>query len=377
MVMVQALVVLAMMVSDVAEPSLAATATNETGLKLLASAAKSGSANVVLSPVSAQATLTSAWLGAAPDLDEKLGAALNVGIMSQASAGVHFRIFLKELESPEYRHNAMLWAAARPKPELVRSLKQDFSTTLAELPATPEAIAAKANQWVSAATKDRVREIVRDVPRTTRMILASACTFDAEWQTKPRLLPRAEGLSFKPRSGEPYNVETLRWEMEVPVHNTPDYTSVLLPYRGERFGLWVLLPAAEGDPSSVLSKLDAASVLTARREMKASRLVVKIPKFKIESNVELSGYMKAAGVGAAFEPGDRFPGYGPELILHEVRHVGMIEVDEHGTRAAAATAVRGGGFGGPTDFRADRPFVFFILDTKTGALVFSGVCGTP
>lgn len=363
--------------NDIPEPSLAVTATNDTGLKLLASAA-SGKPNVVLSPVSAQATLTSAWLGVSSELETKLGAALHLGIMSRSSAGQHFQVMLRELTGPEVSHQAILWTATVPKPELVLSLRRDFSTSLAQLPPTPESIIAKVNQWARQATKDRIREAIRTVAPDTKLVLASASTFDGQWQSKPQLDTGDKGLSFKPATGEPYAVDTLRWEMEVPVLNSSNSTSVLLPYRGERFGLWVVLPPAGSDPASVLAKLDAATVLAARRDMIKRRIVIKLPKFRAESTVDIASYLKAAGVNDAFTPGDRFPGFGPDLILHAITQSAMIEVDEHGTRAAAATVVRGGGFGGgPSAFVADRPFVFFVLDTKTGALVFGGVCGKP
>ena len=62
----------------------------------------------------------------------------------------------------------------------------------------------------------------------------------------------------------------------------------------------------------------------------------------------------------------------------------LIEVDEKGTKAAAATVATGGGFGGPSrpaeetfTFVADRPFVFMVYDQQTGTVLFCGVCKKP
>ena len=58
----------------------------------------------------------------------------------------------------------------------------------------------------------------------------------------------------------------------------------------------------------------------------------------------------------------------------------MIEVDEEGTVAAAASAVimdmRSGG-SRPPRFIADHPFLFFLRDLQTGMLLFQGRMVNP
>jgi serpin B len=71
-----------------------------------------------------------------------------------------------------------------------------------------------------------------------------------------------------------------------------------------------------------------------------------------------------------------------QIVLSEVFHKGFIEVDEHGTEAAAATAVigRAGGAppsGDPIAFVVDRPFLFLVRDTSTGAILFMGRVNDP
>ena len=56
----------------------------------------------------------------------------------------------------------------------------------------------------------------------------------------------------------------------------------------------------------------------------------------------------------------------------------MIEVDEAGTVAAAATGLRVQSFGAPAQpeaipvFRADHPFLFVIRDSRTNNILFLG-----
>jgi serpin B len=62
-----------------------------------------------------------------------------------------------------------------------------------------------------------------------------------------------------------------------------------------------------------------------------------------------------------------------------VVHKAFVDVNEQGTEAAAATAVAVE----PTSariarvFRADRPFVFLIRDTRSGGVLFLGRLASP
>ena len=66
------------------------------------------------------------------------------------------------------------------------------------------------------------------------------------------------------------------------------------------------------------------------------------------------------------------------LCIDEIRHKAKIKVDEEGTEAAAVTYIgmretSVGPGGNIFYFKADRPFVYFISERSTGAILFAGV----
>ena len=70
------------------------------------------------------------------------------------------------------------------------------------------------------------------------------------------------------------------------------------------------------------------------------------------------------------------------LHIAAVAHRGYIDVDEHGTEAAAATAVAIGARAAfqappPVTVTVNRPFLFAILDNTTGLPVFLGQVSRP
>ena len=72
-----------------------------------------------------------------------------------------------------------------------------------------------------------------------------------------------------------------------------------------------------------------------------------------------------------------------KLFISNVFHKTHIEVDEEGTKAAAATAVTMDVSGAiPADdnqkyINLDRPFAYAIMDTQTGLPVFMGTVCDP
>ena len=70
---------------------------------------------------------------------------------------------------------------------------------------------------------------------------------------------------------------------------------------------------------------------------------------------------------------------GADLFISRVIHQAFIDVKEEGTEAAAATIVEilETSAGPQSAFRADRPFLYFIKENSTGAILFMGKVGKP
>jgi serpin B len=68
------------------------------------------------------------------------------------------------------------------------------------------------------------------------------------------------------------------------------------------------------------------------------------------------------------------PGSEGAIAISQVVHKAVLDVTEESTEAAAATTVEMVARSAvqPEPFRADRPFLFFITDTTTGAVLFEG-----
>jgi serpin B len=112
-------------------------------------------------------------------------------------------------------------------------------------------------------------------------------------------------------------------------------------------------------------------------------LEVKFPKFKLKYGVKrLNDVLDKLGMGIAFDPFNaNFRGIAPaDLFIDYVDHKAVIEVNEKGTVAAAATNVGIGVTSIPTikpTFIVDRPFFFVIRDDRSGTILFMGKVVDP
>ena len=122
------------------------------------------------------------------------------------------------------------------------------------------------------------------------------------------------------------------------------------------------------------------------RALSVQEIVLQFPRFKVEAKYFMQKLLIAMGLKVSFDAQKAdFSGMTGErnLFISEVIHQSFVDVTEEGTEAAAATAVSmlaGSAYREPKPkpvFRADRPFLFFILDKRTGAILFMGRVAEP
>ncbi len=98
-----------------------------------------------------------------------------------------------------------------------------------------------------------------------------------------------------------------------------------------------------------------------------------LPRFQARYKEDLVKALVALGGKGFTEP--TFPGMGVgDLMISAVIHEAVLEVNEEGAEATAATAVSMTRGGPPSQFSmvVDRPFFCAICDHKTGAILFMG-----
>jgi serpin B len=144
------------------------------------------------------------------------------------------------------------------------------------------------------------------------------------------------------------------------------------------------LPREAGNLAAPMQRLVA--LIGARLER--SLVDVTLPRFRIELTHDLVPVLTGMGMPLAFDEDEAdLSGIDGkrELFVELLRQKTFVDVDEEGTEAAAVTVLSappGAGMAPgtppkPIVFRADRPFLFWILESATGTLLFMGKLSRP
>jgi len=156
--------------------------------------------------------------------------------------------------------------------------------------------------------------------------------------------------------------------------------AIELPYSGENLSMFVLLPDQGSSLSQLEDKLTSADLANVEKKfsMRSMELKLWLPRFKLDEKLSLAEMLGQMGMRDLFTDGvaDLSGVDGSkELYVSKVLHQAVVEVNEEGTEAAAATAVvmmmRSAAFHQEI-FRADHPFLFFIQHKATKSILFLG-----
>ncbi|MBI2510887.1 MAG: serpin family protein [Opitutae bacterium] len=250
------------------------------------------------------------------------------------------------------------------------------------------------NGWVAAQARDRIRDLLpEDAPsRDARLALVNALYLKAAWEdefhenaTKPEPFHFGRSLSAP--------VPTMLTQRKLGYAKRAGYSVVTLPYETGRLQFVLFVP----DAVDGLAKLEAA--LTAEglgkcADLDRREVILHLPKFKLApATMSLGDALQALGLKTAFDVPkrsanfDRMAPRKPDdyLYIGQVFHKTWLSLDEHGTEAAAATAVMMMFAGSatprdeppPVEVRADRPFLFAIQHVDSGACLFLGRVTDP
>ncbi|MCM1132901.1 MAG: leucine-rich repeat protein [Ruminococcus flavefaciens] len=235
------------------------------------------------------------------------------------------------------------------------------------------------NNWVNEKTDEMIPEIIDEIGNNAIMYLINAVAFDAKWETEFDKYMTVEA-DFTAIDGSAQTAEMMTAYGGVWYMKDDNAEGIYKYYKDRKYAFVAMLPDEN------ISVNDYISVLTAE---KLSRLLanpvkeytgVEIPKFSYDFKTNLNNTLIEMGMPSAFERIADFSNMvsnvdGP-VYISDVIHKTHIEVDEGGTKAAAATSVEISNDSVPMlpekNVVFDRPFVYFIIDTEANIPVFMG-----
>jgi len=246
-----------------------------------------------------------------------------------------------------------------------------------------EAARTDINQWVSTQTEQMIPELFPQgsITPDTRLVLANAVYFHGQWL-----------LAFNPQSPNG-TFHAPAADVSVPMMSSTDTNATLwagtgfnaaaLGYAGGTTSMVLVVPDA-GTFAAFEQGLTAQSLASILSATQAATGYVTMPRFKFATPSSLNEVLKTLGMTDAFDASRAdFSGMdgARDLSVGNVIHKAVIDVNESGTTAAAATGVTVGitaiAVPPPKVLVVDRPFLFFIRHDPTGAILFQGRVTDP
>ena len=233
------------------------------------------------------------------------------------------------------------------------------------------------NNWCSDHTNGLVPEILENVNPNILTYLLNAMYFKSEWKQKFSKSNTGQE-PFTNESGTQKKVLMMKTEKSFSYQDNDILRAVRLPYGNNAFSMTVILPAEGKKLSDVTDYLNGENWDAFAKTMVGCEVDLWLPKFETKFHIKLNDILSAMGMPSSFDPANAdFKAMSPQaLCLSFVQQDAVIKVDEEGTEAAVVSSAgmlaMSAAPGQHVVFHADRPFLYLITETSTGAVLFAG-----
>ncbi len=369
--------------------TLAGTELNAFGLDLLRSLDPTG--NLSASPTSIALALAMVRAGAVGTTATEMDTVLHkFGTTGQASEVVALLAALKAMTDAGKAPADELDVANAVFSQTGMTLEQAYLDALSsgfgagvgllDFQKDPESGRLTINQWASKATKGLIPAVLQpgDITNQTRIALADAIYLKAAWETQFQATS-TKSLPFTRPDGSKITVPTMAIDTSLQYGAGTGYRAVQLSLKTSG-SMTFIVP---DNMASFTAGLTSAQLASIESKFTAHSVNLTLPKFATTSRFDLAKVLAAMGMPTAFSSNADLSGItlDEQLAIDHVIHQANVAIDERGVIAAAVTVVTGKATAGPppspVTFHIDKPFLFFIQERATGAILFMGRIDDP
>ncbi|XP_071677068.1 putative serpin-Z8 [Lolium perenne] len=261
------------------------------------------------------------------------------------------------------------------------------------------------NTWAAHVTKGLIESVLnpdsvtrdtldlRSIPagvgltERSRIVLGNAVYFKGKWDQPFHKRDTHNAPFHRLGNVDPVNVPFMRsWKKQfIAVHDgfkvlKLQYKKEPAPFFPGRFSMCIFLPDANDGLPSVLEAFASRPGFVHEHlpHRKVDVCDFCIPMFKLSFHHNVVDILRNLGLQLPFSSAADLSNMTEEhqLLVNEVIHKAVIEVNEEGTEAAAVSMlcmqVMACERTPPVDFVADHPFAYFIVEEEIGVIVFAG-----
>jgi len=246
-----------------------------------------------------------------------------------------------------------------------------------------EKSAEKINGWVEKNTQNKIKNLIQPsaLGSDTRLVLINALYFKGRWD-KPFRKEKNSEEPFTTARNEEVTTTFMNGQIKTWYYKDCLKEIIEIPYTNKDYALMIILPKNYRKLKWVERFLSVRCLERYEKKKERYNVQIAVPRFAIGSEFNLKDIFKELGMEDAFTGSADFSGMTEEtkLYIDQVIHKAIIDVNEEGTEAAAATAVvmrKTSVLMENVTFKANRPFIYAIRNTKDGTIYFLGKIMNP
>lgn len=342
--------------------------------------------NWLVSPFSLQCALGMLSNGAAEETHDEILYALGLSQYSQEEVNAYFKKLIEGLHTVNSAitvktANSVWGNAGVPLKEDFQKMNiENYSAMVSQLDFSDPSAVDQINAWCNQTTEGLIPSILEEVNPTATVYLLNSLYFKARWESEFAPEKTQEG-DFTTSSGKVIKAHFMQTQRMAAYVENEWFTSTSLSYLNDSYVMRLILPQPEISIDQVLQALSESDENLWKNTILAE-INLKMPRFTLENKMDLTPTLQALGMKKAFSGGADFSSMSDvATYISLVQQATRLKVDEEGSEGAAVTVIGGETSPGmpeeKVDFFLDRPFLFQIIESSTGTVLFMGQVGSP
>lgn len=259
--------------------------------------------NIIFSPISIHAILSLAAQGSNGGTQEAFINTLNVPSIHIIAEG-----YQKLMDRLSNIQDVILYMANKVYIKDTYTLKESFKSTItnsfySEIEPIDFVKGSEAaqtiNTWVENKTNDKIKDLVKpgDFDKESRLVMVNAIYFKGKWKY-PFKVEATTSEKFYLNENDTVDVQMMHIKEKFCLKYDQDLNAQVLqlPYTNENVSMIIILPYDRNGLVELEEKLSKVDLTMISEGMSRPEVQVSLPKFKIESTIELNKPLSTVGI---------------------------------------------------------------------------------
>ena len=259
--------------------------------------------NIFLSPISLHAVLSLAYQGTAGETENAFRNVLDIPLAKSAAEG--YKEIMSNLNKVD---DVVLHIANKVFVKEGYTLKDTFKAVASQyflseaenLNFEENEVAAKImNDWVEEKTNNKIKDLIlpADLDELTRLVLINAIYFKGDWLMKfDPAQTTVEPFYISETEKVDCQMMHIKKKFDFAENSDLDAKILKLPYKNRNVSMVIVLPNKRTGIKELEKKLLTKDLSTLTNHMRCVEVEVSLPKFKIETTIELNEPLKEVSI---------------------------------------------------------------------------------